>query len=95
MEIVKWTCTLTTKEMHSTYPMFECSRSQDNCPNACYVHDKQHDDGCTYTDFQEFLDCNADKGSQTDVEHADFTRYRHYASITSPFAEQLLDALKK
>ena len=59
------------------------------------MHDKQHDDGCTYTDFQEFLDCNADKGSQTDVEHADFTGYRHCASITSPFAEQLQDALKK
>ncbi len=88
-------CILTDIVTHSSYPMFKNITSQDVFPNACYVHDKQHEDGCTYTDFQDFLQRLTEKQCEITVVNPDFTGYRHCDNITLPYAKQLQDALHK
>ena len=80
---------------HTSYPMFKNITSRDDFPNASYVHDKQHEDGCIYTDFQDFLERKTDKQCEIAVVNPDFTGYRHSNNISSPYAKQLQDALNK
>ena len=55
---VKETCCIPCADEESDFPIFSNNKSQEEFHIACFVNDKQKDDGCTYMDFQGYVDVN-------------------------------------
>jgi hypothetical protein len=93
---VKETCCIPCADEESDFPIFSNNKSQEEFHIACYVNDKQKDDGCTYMDFQGYVDVNdTNENTPSEDKNQQFTGYRFAHNIMSPVAEQLQDALKR
>jgi len=55
---MKETCHTTCYDQDSDFPTFSSNKTLQEFHMACFVHDKQKDDGCTYMDFQGYVDEN-------------------------------------
>ena len=92
---MKETCRIPCADQDSVFPTFSNNKSQEEFHIACFVNDKQKEDGCTYMDFQGCVDENdPNKNTLSEDKNKPFTGYRFTQNIMSPVAVQSQDALK-
>jgi len=93
---MKETCRIPFADEDSDFSIFSNNKSQEEFHIACFVNDKQKEDGCTNMDFQGYLDDNdTNENRPSENKNQEFTGYRFTHNIMSPVAEQLQDALKR
>ena len=74
---MKETCFIPCADDESDFPIFSSNKSQEEFHIARFVNDKQKDDGCTYMDFQVYVDDNdTNENTPSEDKNQPFTGYR-------------------